>query len=132
MNRDRAVVVTWLGAAAAIVHSRRLAPRIVAIAGPFARIVDCISMADQRDVAVVLEIIGIGVALLPRVETQKRELGEEQFRAVPLSDLQLVTIIAVAIDEMVTIGGAAPVLAVLDRPRRGARPATMPQTGWDR
>src|SRR4051812_24308679 len=98
MDRDRSVVVAWLGAAAAIIHSRRLTPGIVAIAGPLARIVDCISMADQRDVAVVLEIIGIDVALLPRVETQKRELGEEQFRAVPLADLELVTVIAVAID----------------------------------
>src|SRR5438874_1634512 len=105
MNRDRAVVVTWLGAAAAIVHSRRLAPGIVAIARPFAWILDRISVADQRDVAVVLEIIGVGIALAAGVKAQERELGEEQLRAVPLSDLQLVTIIAVAIDEMVAIGG---------------------------
>ncbi len=127
MDRDRTVIVARLGAAATRIHARRLAPCVVAIAGPFTRILDRIRMADQRDIAVVLEIVGIGVALAARVETQERELGEEQFRAIPLADLEFVAIITVAVDEMVAVGRPAPTLTIVDRQRRSPRPAAMPQ-----
>ena len=65
------------------VHSSGAAPGIVAVALEMSRVFDRVVVADQRDVAIVLEIVGVAVALTARVECHKRVMGEEKLAALP-------------------------------------------------
>ena len=79
---ERAVVVARQREAACRVHAGGAAPGIVTTPPEMPRVFDRVVVADRGDVAIVLEIVGVAVALAARVKCHKRVLREEQFAAV--------------------------------------------------
>ena len=102
-------------------------PRTRAIALIFARIVDRISLVDQRDRTVVLEIVRVGVAYPARIEAHEGEMGEEQVGAIALPDVELDPVIAVAVGEVVALLGARPAATIGNSGVILPRPAAVPQ-----
>jgi len=62
---------------------------VVAVALEMSRVFDRIVVADQRDIAIVLELVGVTVAVTARVECHKRTMSKESWRPFPTSTSSL-------------------------------------------
>src|SRR3984893_2564162 len=128
---DRSIVVPRVGAPASRIDASGTPPRIIPVANVLSGVSDSISVADQRNVAIVFEIVCVGILLVARVKAQKGVVGKEKFCSISLSDIEFDVVIGISIDVVITLAGATPPATILDRPLRLSRPSGVIHRGWD-
>src|ERR1700732_959242 len=119
---DRPIVISRQGAAAGSIDAGGASPRIIPVANILSRVSDSITVADQRNTAIVFEIICISILLVARVKAQKRVLGKEKVCAISFPDVELDAVITISVDVMIALRGPTPPAAVLDSLLRLSRP----------
>src|SRR5713226_5673691 len=129
---DRSIVVSRVGAPAGRIDPHGTSPRIIPVANILPGVGNSVSVIDQRNVAIVLEIVGVSILLVTRVKTEKRIVGKKKVCPIFLSDIEFDAIVAVSIDVVIALGGSTPPAAILHRPLRLSRPTGVIDGSWDR
>jgi len=78
------------------------------------RIGDTVGAIDPGDIAIVLEIVRVGIGEIVWIETHEGEIGEEERTAGADADVEFDAEIGVAVEVPVAVGGARPAAAVID------------------
>src|SRR5262245_53969447 len=107
-----------------LVVARGDSPGVRAVTGKMSGVASAVFEIDEREVAVVFEIICVAIPTV-RIETHVGVMGEKERTTGTHPDVEFNSFVSVVVCVVIAVGGAAPAATIIDGDLRLAGPTCV-------